>query len=66
MLASGGIVDVIGLNNSFSFPTTAGRHLVKGFRAQSGYDLVTGLGTVDSGQAGAGPDRRPRARPSRT
>jgi subtilase family serine protease len=48
VLGSGGIVDVVGLNNSFSFPTTSGKHLVKGFRAQGGYDLVTGLGTIDA------------------
>jgi subtilase family serine protease len=48
VLGSGGIVDVVGLNNSFTFPTSGGKHLVKGFRAQSGYDLVTGLGTIDA------------------
>jgi subtilase family serine protease len=48
VLGSGGIVDVTGLNNSFSFATSAGKQLVKGFRAQSGYDLVTGLGTIDA------------------
>ena len=50
VLGSGGIVDVVGLNNSFSFATISGKHRVKGFRAQGGYDLVTGLGTIDAGR----------------
>jgi subtilase family serine protease len=49
VLGSGGIVDVVGLNNSFTFGFVGEKkHVVKGFRAQGGYDLVTGLGTVDA------------------
>jgi subtilase family serine protease len=48
VVGSGGLVDVIGLNNSFSYKTSGGRHKVNGFRATPGYDLVTGLGTVDA------------------
>jgi len=43
-----GIVDVVSGSNGGPF--TAGGHsvTVPGFRAGPGYDLVTGLGTVDA------------------
>ena len=34
--------------NTVSFPVTGGLFTVRGYRAGRGYDLVTGLGTVDA------------------
>jgi hypothetical protein len=33
-----------------SFPVTGGLFTVRGYRTRPGYDLVTGLGTVDAAQ----------------
>jgi subtilase family serine protease len=43
-----GIVDVTSGNNTVSFFQGTGRHTVHGFNAKRGYDLVTGVGTVDA------------------
>jgi subtilase family serine protease len=46
-----GIVDVTAGNNSFGpVPSRGGLLTVPGFSAGAGYDLATGLGTVDAGQ----------------
>ena len=45
-----GIVDVTRGGNTVSFPVTGGLFTVPGYRAGRGYDLVTGLGTVDAAQ----------------
>jgi subtilase family serine protease len=42
-----GIVDVTKGNNAVSF-TQGGRHTVRGFAATRGYDLASGLGTVNA------------------
>ena len=45
-----GIDDVVGGNTTVQFTNTElfpGTHTVKGFRADRGYDLGTGLGTAD-------------------
>ena len=47
---TGGIVDVVGGSNTVSFVQDGMRHTVRGFSAVSGYDLATGLGTVDAAQ----------------
>ena len=43
-----GIVDIVHGDNSFTFSSHGQTHLVPGFRAQRGYDLISGLGTVDA------------------
>ncbi len=45
-----GIVDVTSGNNTVSFRQGAGNTLftVKGYQAKKGYDLVTGVGTIDA------------------
>jgi len=43
-----GIVDVRAGNNTHSFSQGGRQHTVKGFSAQPGYDLVTGVGTIDA------------------
>ena len=43
-----GIVDVTRGGNTVSFPVTGGLFTVRGYSARPGYDLVTGLGTVDA------------------
>jgi subtilase family serine protease len=43
-----GIVDIREGNNSFPFTSGGKTHLVRGFAAQPGYDLVSGVGTVDA------------------
>jgi subtilase family serine protease len=43
-----GIVDIRRGNNSFPFTSRGEAHLVRGFTAQPGYDLVSGVGTVDA------------------
>ena len=45
-----GIVDVVHGDNSFGFSSHGQTHLVPGFRAQRGYDLISGLGTIDAAQ----------------
>ncbi len=48
--ARNGIADVVLGNNSSSDAkdgATSGKHLVDGYLAKRGYDLVTGLGTID-------------------
>jgi subtilase family serine protease len=43
-----GILDVTRGGNTVSFPVTGGLFTVRGYGARPGYDLVTGLGTVDA------------------
>jgi subtilase family serine protease len=43
-----GIVDIRQGNNSWPFTSRGKRRLVQGFTAQPGYDLVSGVGTVDA------------------
>jgi len=43
-----GIVPVTSGNNTVSFTQGGSKHTVRGFTAQKGYDLVTGLGTVNA------------------
>ncbi len=43
-----GLVDVTQGNNTVSFTQGGKRHTVRGFAARRGYDLATGLGTVDA------------------
>jgi len=43
-----GLVDVTSGNNSATFTDSTGTHTVVGYPALPGYDLVTGLGTVDA------------------
>ena len=45
-----GIVDVTGGSNTVSFVQDGRRHTVRGFTAVTGYDLATGLGTVDAAE----------------
>ncbi len=45
-----GIVDIRQGNNSFRFASGGTTRVVRGFAAGPGYDLVTGLGTVDAAQ----------------
>jgi subtilase family serine protease len=47
---SPGIVDVVHGENGFTFSRDGKTHIVPGFHAQRGYDLVSGLGTVDAAQ----------------
>jgi hypothetical protein len=50
-LAAGGapgIVDVTSGNNTVSFSQGGHRHTVPGFSARPGYDLASGVGTVDA------------------
>jgi subtilase family serine protease len=43
-----GIVDVTRGNNSVAFDTRAGLIKVRGYRARRGYDLATGIGTINA------------------
>jgi subtilase family serine protease len=43
-----GFVDVTQGGNTVSFPVTGGLFTLRGYRATPGYDLATGLGTVDA------------------
>jgi subtilase family serine protease len=43
-----GITDVVGGNNTVSFRQDGTLHTVGGFRATPGYDLATGVGTVNA------------------
>ena len=43
-----GIVDITKGNNSQTFTQDGRRYTVNGFSARRGYDLVTGVGTVDA------------------
>jgi subtilase family serine protease len=43
-----GIVDIRRGNNNVQFTDSAGTHNVRGFRAGPGFDLASGLGTVDA------------------
>ena len=43
-----GIVDVTRGNNTVSFPQGGTLHTVTGFRARPGYDLASGVGTVNA------------------
>jgi len=45
-----GIVDVVHGDNSFHFSSQGQAHTVPGFHAQRGYDLISGLGTIDAAQ----------------
>jgi len=45
---SSGIVDVTSGNNTVSFPQGGTIHTVTGFSAAPGYDLASGVGTVDA------------------
>ncbi len=45
-----GIVDVVHGNNTFTFPSYGQTRVVHGFHAQRGYDLISGLGTIDAAQ----------------
>ena len=42
-----GLVDVVKGNNTVSFIQN-GEHMVKGFAARPGYDLASGVGTVNA------------------
>jgi subtilase family serine protease len=46
--AAAGIVDVTKGNNTVSFPQGGKVHTVTGFRARPGYDLASGVGTVNA------------------
>ncbi|MEP7023123.1 MAG: S53 family peptidase [Actinomycetota bacterium] len=43
-----GIVDVVTGNNTVSFRQHHKKHTVHGFRARKGYDLASGVGTIDA------------------
>jgi hypothetical protein len=43
-----GIVDVTSGNNTVSFSQGGSTHTVRGFAARKGYDLASGVGTVDA------------------
>jgi subtilase family serine protease len=43
-----GIVDVVSGNNTVSFRQGGAQHTVRGFTARPGYDLTSGVGTVDA------------------
>lgn len=45
-----GLTDVTQGNNTVSFPAGGGTATVPGYLAGEGYDLVTGVGTVDAGR----------------
>jgi len=48
MGAAAGIVDVTKGNNTVSFPQGGKVHSVTGFRARPGYDLASGVGTINA------------------
>ena len=48
MGAAAGIVDVTKGNNTVSFPQGGKEHTVTGFSARPGYDLASGVGTVNA------------------
>ena len=64
MGAAAGIVDVTKGNNTVSFPQGGKVHTVTGFSARPGYDLASGVGTVNAAllRAGTGAPGRPAAR----
>ena len=43
-----GLADVLSGNNTVSFPQGGKLHTVTGFRAGRGYDLASGVGTVNA------------------
>jgi subtilase family serine protease len=43
-----GIVDVTSGNNTVTFTQGGHKHTVHGFKAQPGYDLASGVGTVNA------------------
>jgi subtilase family serine protease len=43
-----GIVDILKGDNSFRFPSNGKTYVVQGFHAQPGYDLISGVGTIDA------------------
>jgi subtilase family serine protease len=43
-----GIVDIRSGNNTVSFKQDGARHTVAGFEARAGYDLASGVGTIDA------------------
>jgi len=43
-----GVVDILGGNNTVSFPQGGTMHTVHGFEATPGYDLASGVGTVNA------------------
>ena len=43
-----GLVDVTSGNNSVTFTQQGRKYTVQGFAARKGYDLATGVGTVDA------------------
>ena len=43
-----GLVDVTSGNNTVSFPQHGQIHTVRGFTARAGYDLASGVGTIDA------------------
>ena len=45
---SPGIVDILHGANSFKFSSHGKIYVVRGFPAQRGYDLVSGVGTIDA------------------
>jgi subtilase family serine protease len=45
-----GIVDVTGGTNTVTFPQAGSEHTVRGWDAVNGYDLASGVGTIDAAQ----------------
>lgn len=45
-----GLVDVTGGTNTVTFPQSGAEHTVLGWDARAGYDLASGLGTIDAAQ----------------
>ena len=45
-----GIVDVTGGTNTVTFPQGGSEHTVRGWDAVNGYDLASGVGTIDAAQ----------------
>ena len=45
-----GIVDVTGGTNTVTFPQGGSEHTVRGWDAVNGYDLSSGVGTIDAAQ----------------
>jgi hypothetical protein len=43
-----GLVDVTAGTNTVTFPQSGATHTVNGFAARDGYDLSTGVGTVNA------------------
>ena len=43
-----GIVDIVRGDNSFRLPSNGKAYVVQGFHAQPGYDLISGVGTIDA------------------